>query len=154
MWLFVGGLILQLFSSECMCARVHAEPILLNPVPHWIPVSSLSTATSESCLSLCSRQLVLAQEVAGGLGLPPIRPSDWSASCSRNQPPSYRRLLWMDSERRSTQGCDVSGLFFKRGHMREWICMFFFPVAATLKSFFFSFSFPSHPGSSRPSAAP
>lgn len=55
----------------------------------------------------------------------------------------------MDLERWSTQGCEVSGLFVnKRGGGAHEL------VAATLKILFFKFFVPSHPSSSRPSAAP
>lgn len=78
--------------SVRVCACVHTEPILLNPVPHWIPVSGLSIATSQN-LPPASRRLVLAQGVTSGLGLTPIRFSDWSTSSCLIQASSFGRLL-------------------------------------------------------------
>lgn len=86
----VSGRTVSLWVYVCAC--VHAEPILLNPVPHWIPVSGLSIATSQN-LPPASRRLVLAQGMTSGLGLTPIRFSDWSTSSCLIQASSFRRLL-------------------------------------------------------------
>lgn len=94
--------------------------------------------------------------VAGGLGLPPVRPSDWSASCHQNQPSSFGGFcegVWSGGPHR-----DVLFQVYSLKGAHEMVDFFLFLVAATLKLFFkffnFNFYFPSYPGSFRPSAAP
>lgn len=96
LWLFLGGLVLAaVFLWVCVCVLVrvsmhacmHAESISLYPVPHCLNTSLESFHCHIWILSL---SLFLGGWfwLMGGrrAGLPPVRPSDWSASCHQNQP--------------------------------------------------------------------
>ncbi len=116
-----------------LCACVHTESILLNPVPHCLN-TSLEYLHCHNWILFLSLLVAagFGSGVAGRLGLPPIRPSDWLVQFipPKSVVPVWR-FLWMGLEWWSTQGYVVSGLFFKGGHM-IWLI---FPVAATYKFF-------------------
>jgi len=77
----------------CMCACLHTEPILLNPVSHCLNTS----LESFHCHTL-SDVAEAGSGVAGRLGLPPIRPSDWpTAGCRIQLSPFGGFCEWMVS---------------------------------------------------------
>lgn len=131
LWLFLGGLVLAaVFLWVCVCVLVrvsmhacmHAcwiniiipSPTLFEyqswifPLPHLNPVP----------LPLSGR-LVLAHGWQEGWSAP--SQAFWLVRFMPPEPAiTVWRFLWMGSERWSTQGCVVSGLFFKGGTWDGW----------------------------------
>lgn len=125
----------------CACVRVcvHAEPILLNPVPHCLNTSleSFHCQSLNPVFSFGGGWFLWREWQAGwvcrqsGPLIGPLHAGETNCPFSE----VFCERIWSGGPHRDVMFQVYS---LKRGHMR-WLIFFFFPVAATFKSFLFLF---------------